>query len=489
MSHADDPSRSPHPGQGRGVRGTLLALGCGVVTQRILQLITFVCIGNALGAERLGVYATGLAAAAILAVLSGAGVRNLLAREVASRPDAARQLLLTAVRSRLGFGLLLAVPALGATFAWSSQPWFFAICLLQVFPAAFDLKNLLDASGRTAAEVALETTAAALQLALVGAWCFADGDDLVGLAVIALLCRGVYAGGAMFAIARLPRRATRVHLPDLARRGAAVSLGQTAHEVMATADVWLVAMLLGDAAAGLYAVAVRIALAAMVPSAQLARLLLPHLLRSTAAGDPTRTTRTALRATAFATLPLVAGGAIVAEPLCRVVGAEFAFAGDALRLVLMALALQHIGWQISHRLFADRRDHAYAIGLLLPALLHAGLLGLVSTGGSPGAAAAAMLAGHGLYLLIGLCQQRDLLALLPRAAAPAVLVAAATAAAAALTGATVAGNLGLLLQLTAGGLAAAVTLWLVELRGRLTRIGDGLAAASGLVQPTVTDRR
>ena len=471
------------------MRRTLLTLGAGVLLQRVLQLLTFVCIGHALGAERLGVYAMGLGLAALLCVLSGAGVRNLLAREVAATPDAAQSLVRAAVRQRLVFGLLLAVPTAIAVFTWSSRPWFFTVCLLQVVPAAFDLKSLLDASGRTAAEVVLETTAAVLQLSLVLIWYLAGGNDLVVLAGIALACRAVYASGAILAIARLPRRPSRLHTADLARRSVGVTLGQTAHEVMAAADVWLVALLLGDATAGLYAVAVRVALAAMVPSAQLARLLLPHLLRSVAAGDPARTARTALRATALATLPLVAGGAIVAEPLCAIFGPEFVHAADALRLVLLALALQHLGWQASHSLFASRRDTAYAGGLLWPALLHAGLLGLLAGRSAPVEAAAAMLCAHTLYLGLGLAMQPGLLRQLPRAVAPALLVALATGLATAGAGLAAPPALSLVVQLAAGATTFTAALWLVELRGRIDRIGDGLAAASGLVQPPTPPRR
>jgi hypothetical protein len=35
------------------------------------------------------------------------------------------------------------------------------------------------------------------------------------------------------------------------------------------------------------------------------------------------------------------------------------------------------------------------------------------------------------------------------------------------------------MQLAAGGCACALGLWLVEFRGRIGRVGDGLAAASG----------
>jgi O-antigen/teichoic acid export membrane protein len=83
------------------VRHTLLWLGAGVVAQRLLQLVAFVLIGRALGVAGLGVFAQGMATAAVLTVLAGAGVRNLVARAVARSPAAARSLVLCAVRWRL----------------------------------------------------------------------------------------------------------------------------------------------------------------------------------------------------------------------------------------------------------------------------------------------------------------------------------------------------------------------------------------------------
>ena len=58
-------------------------------------------------------------------------------------------------------------------------------------------------------------------------------------------------------------------------------------------------------------------------------------------------------------------------------------------------------------------------------------------------------------------------------------VAAATAVGAAFPGIWLDGPAALPTQLVAGGLAFAIALWCVELRGRIRRIGDGLAKASG----------
>jgi O-antigen/teichoic acid export membrane protein len=473
------------------VRKTLLTLGAGVVLQRVLQLAGFVCIGRQLGVERLGVYAQGQALAALLAVLAGAGARNLFARAVAHDPGAARDLVLRAVRVRLGLGALLAAAAVTIATAGGDLPWFWTLCALQVLPAAFDLKHLLDATGRTRAEVGLETGAAALQLLLTLLWLAADSHDLAPLAGIALASRCVYALGAVPAIANLPHRVATATAPhgSAATGGILVSLGQTAHELMAAADVWLVAACFSDRAAGIYAVAVRLAGAALLPSTQLARLLLPHLLRAGRDGDPARTVTTAWRATLLATLPMWGGGIAVAAPLCRLPGAEFEAAGTTLVVVLLASCLQHLGWQCSHALLAGRRDRAFGIGLLAPACLHAVALfgvGRATRGviddshQAPLFAGLVLLLAQGAYVQIGLRAVHRRLGVRPALPLVVPLVAAAaTGGAATLPSLWLDGHALLPAQLAAGGAAYLVVVWWAELRGRWQRVGDGLCAASG----------
>lgn len=472
------------------VRSTLATLLIGVVGQRLLQLISFLCIGRALGAERLGIYAQGTALAMLLGVLAGAGVRNLLARAVAHHPGAAGSLLLTAVRMRLLLGSALAGAAIAIAFAAADEPWFWTLCVLQVVPGAFDLKNLLDAAGRTRAEVALESGTALLQLLLVLAWLGAGGNELAGLAAIHLGGRCAYALLALPAIRRIPIGAASAEaaLPNL-RRGVGVAIAEALHGVLATGDIWFVALACGDGAAGYYAVAVRFAGAALLPSTQLARLLLPHLLHAGSRGDPVRTLGTATRATLLATLPMLVGGAVVAPRLCTLPGSEFAAAAPALVLALLAGCLQHSGWQQSHALLAAGRDRAYARGLAWPSLLHLALItggAALVRGGSYdlGDATAAMLCAgfaataHACYFLAGSRAVGDLRAgqLVPIRGA--LWVAFLTGVAAALPTLCCAGRALLPLQLLAGGVGFVGSLWWIEFRGRWRRLGDGLASAS-----------
>ena len=467
-----------------GVRRTLIALAGGAVAQRLCQLAAFVLIGRALGVGGLGVYAQGMALGAALAALAAAGRGQATARAVAARPAAAGAIVRTAVRRRLVVGIALATGCGLIASATASEPWFWWLCALQTLPSAWDQKLALDASGRTRVDARVEAAAALLQLGATAALVLADHAAPVAFAAAALAARCLHAAGAAQAIRDLPgQRADGV---ASVRSHGALACGQIAHEVLALGDVWLVALALGDAAAGLYGLASRFAVAALMPSVQVARLLLPHLLHAAVQGERLRTLGAALRATALATVPVAAGGAVAADALCGLAGPAFGGAAPALRLLLLAGVVQHLGWQCSHALLAAGRDRVYALGMIGPAAAHAAALAAAPAwfGGNAGdaaaAAAAIAIAAHGAYAACGFAATKAGNAVRGLDVAQPLAVAALTAGAAAVPAALADGGLpGLAMQLAAGGCACALGLWLVEFRGRIGRVGDGLAAASG----------
>lgn len=464
------------------IRHTMLALGVGVVVQRLCQLAAFVLAGRALGVAGLGVLAQGQAVAAMLTVMTAAGVGNIAARALAAAPDNARAVIVASVRRRLLVGAVLALGVGLFATAGSVRPLFWWLCALQVLPAAFDQKALLDAAGRTRHEVGLETVVAMLQLFAVLIASSVGISTVEVFAALPLAGRCLYAMGAVRTIVRLPA-APAAPTPVLAN--VRLAIGQLAHELLTIGDIWLVAVLLGDATAGFYALGVRFAAAALIPSAQLTRLLLPHLLHAHADGGAARTLGTALRATLLVTLPMFAGGTAAADSLCRLCGAAFVEAAPVLRLVLLAGCLQHLGWQCSNALLSAWRDRAYAHGFGWPSVAHLLLLLAATQVAAPSAAAFAVLAGgiaasaQLTYAATGLALTRVSWRGRVRAWWQAPLVAAATAAATAAPGWLVEGLLRLPLQLAAGAGAFGLGLWFAELRGRWRRVGDGLAAASG----------
>jgi O-antigen/teichoic acid export membrane protein len=468
-----------------GVRRTLIALAGGAVLQRLCQLASFVLIGRSLGVSGLGVYAQGMALAAAFGVLTAAGLGQATARRVAAQPAAAGALVRAAVRRRFAIGVGLVVGAGALASATAAEPWFWWLCVLQTLPAACDQKPALDAGGQTRADVGFESAAALVQLGATAALALGEVTAPAAYAAVALGARCLHALGMARAILRLPGQ--RIVLDADAKGYGSLAVGQIGHELLALGDVWLVALALGDAAAGLYGLGSRFAAAALVPSMQLARLLLPHHLHAAGSGDGGRTLTTALRATALATWPLAAGGAIVADGLCALSGEPFAAAAPTLRLLLLAGCAQHLGWQFSLALLANHRDAAYGHAFGWPAVAHASALALLPLAGpfaaEPGATAAAAIAlcAQTSYALGAAALLRPRAWLRAGDLRDTALVGAATAAAAGLAAApAAAGAATLPLQLLAGGAGFAGALWLVEFRGRLGRLGDGLAAASSL---------
>jgi O-antigen/teichoic acid export membrane protein len=450
------------------------------MAQRAAQLLAILCIAHRLGVTGAGVYGEGMAIGGILCVLAGAGTRNHVARAIAQQPELAGDWLAAAVKVRLVLGTALAAGGAAVAFARTEAPWFWTLCVLQAIPAAFDLKGLADAAARTRREVALETTAGLLQVALVSAWALSGGRSLETLAAIQLASRAAYALGAALAIARVPAKGTRPSLVQVLRGCRGVAVAQTMHELLIVADVALVAWCGGSAAAGRYAVAARIATMASLPSLQIARLLLPHLHRAARHGDPQRTLRAALRAIALATLPMAAGGLAVAAPLCGLFGGAFTAAAPTLQLALFAMVLQHLGWQFGLAAYAAGRDRAFAVSLGVPALLQvAMLLALVPAAADVGGAVA-LLAAQAAYFAFGfrIAGARDVLCSARAWLRPAALAALATGSAAAAAGLLPFGPWTLAAQLAAGALAWLLCLHFVELGGRWRSIGDGLAAAS-----------
>lgn len=461
------------------VRRNLAALGLGLVVQRAAQLVALLAVARSLGEATTGVYAQGVALGSLLAVLATAGLRNPVARALAREPDNSGAWLRAAIRARLRRTAALVAAAAAVAWLCSGEPWFWALCALHAVPAAFDLKHLGDAVARTRTEVLLETAASLSFAAAVLGWLAAGGSGAMAVVALHLACRALYAMGAAWTVARLPVVRPGPDPRELRRLARGIAPAQIAGDLCVTADVWIVGRLAGDGAAGIYAVAARIAGAAAMPSAQLARLFFAHQLHAVHRGDVARTTRVALRAIALVLLPVLGGGWVVAGGLCGLLGGGFGAAGDALRGLLLAVACQHVGWQAHQALLALGRDRDYVAALWRQSLLHTALL-LAATAwaGATGAAAAAAAAQLAFAATTLRALGRQFALPWSWLRGP-LMLGLLTAAAAAVAGLLPTGR-PLAAQLAAGAAAALGGLWAVELRHRWRRLGHGLAQASGL---------
>ena len=255
-----------------------------------------------------------------------------------------------------------------------------------------------------------------------------------------------------------------------------MSLTQTAFSTLSLCDVLLVTALAGREAAGLYAVAQRIVVAASLPAVQLARLLVPHLNHSAGRGDSTATLETALRASAYVTLPLAVGGWVVAEPLCALFGAEFTGSSWTLRWLLCSCVLLGVGSQVGNTLFALRLTRAYMSSLWIGGIAQiAGWFLLIPALGAEGSALATCLSYSAVVVVSLLLLRPSLPFRFLRPLVPALCLSGTVGIAAWLPA-----RAGVLLQLGGGAALFAAGMWWLELRRGWSALGEGLSRASGL---------
>jgi O-antigen/teichoic acid export membrane protein len=270
---------------------------------------------------------------------------------------------------------------------------------------------------------------------------------------------------------------TRVSLREAQRGVHALSLAQVCNQALFSSDVLLLGALGRPEAAGLYHAAQRIAIAAEIPLALLARAIQPHLASAASGGDARGALERVLRASAFLVLPVAAGGWIVAEPLlARLFGARFADAGWTLRWLLLASVAIHVGSRYGNLLFARREHRPYLLTIALGMSTNLVLSLLwIPRYGAAGTALATAIGANAAALCAALVLYRSLpyavVAPYPRPILLAALVAGATA--------LVPAELGALTRVGVGGAVFAVGLWWLELRRGVRQIGAGLVRASG----------
>lgn len=461
----------------RHVRHTLLALGAGTVTQRMLVLLLNVWLMRHLGIAGFGEFAFGTQMAALAALLADSGVRLLTAREIAADRQHGVACLRASLAIRLRRALLVTAAFAGGVGLCSTSPTFLLVCAALIPLSTFDMKQLADALGRAGVEVRFETTATCAYVALTALVLACDGG-LAALAAALLASRGLYAILAWRWLTGLTGVAAAPAAWNL-RHAGALGAAQLGFELVFSSQVVVLRALLGADAAGSMAAAQRIVLAVETPVRLLARLLLPHLMHASRHGDAGATLERAVRASAHMVLPLAAGGFVVAEPLLALLsGPTYVAAAWALRWQLVASVVVGTMSHYGQALVAHGRVRPYLTAVAVGIALDVGLtLATVWSFGATGAAfaAAVALATAAFICLAALRRAVPLSALRPwRLPALHALLVAAAAGGAASGGVTV--------QLGAGALAFALGLFWLELRGRTRQVGAGLQRSSGFMR-------
>jgi len=312
---------------GRGL-ASLVSAGWLVVIARHLSLSDF------------GDVVLLLALGAIFNTVSDRGLQLVLAENVAATQRIYEWLLRQVIRRRVVAGAVCAVLA-GAFYLLAAHdkrvviPLVFAVSILAttVYTSALTAYRGL---GLVAADSANEVLSR-IGVLVVGTLLLVNGGGI--LAVVATYAAAdLTSAVVVYWVLRRRHYSAGIppSVPDLSWRATApLALAMVTTIIYYRVDTYLVGLIRGPASAGLYGAAYRVLEGVLIPASALAGLVIAHGARPGV--DRIRAARR-FAALAFAmTLPLVAAGALVAEPMMRFrFGPKFVAAGDIVVVLLLS---------------------------------------------------------------------------------------------------------------------------------------------------------
>ena len=392
------------------MRGATASAG-GLVVRLGARLVFLVVAAQLYGAALFGAYALAVAAIELAVAIAGLGMKKLLFQHLDERGQrheahvladalalvamtgAALAAALMAAVALLPAGLMTANAA--AALFWLA-PMIACQALLDVLLAATRWKHLIryEVAGRSLVEPYAAVIAAAGAFyagfeasgLLIGYWCGT-------LAALAFALLGVRRS---FALADLRLwRARGRRFAGLARHAAANTAADALSGLIVRLDLYLVGILLGERAAGIYGMARQLALPIRQVRQSFDGLLTPLVARTLQAGGPpvaARAVASAARLILALQLPMVIGMIAVGYPLLRWLGPEFA-AGWVAAVLLAGAETVQGAFGIGELLFVYRRPRlGLGIMLVTIALSLAAGFAMTLAWGLTGAAAAVLVA-------------------------------------------------------------------------------------------------
>ena len=363
------------------VRGAGASAG-GLVVRLGARLLFLIVAAQLYGAALFGAFALAVAAIELAVAIGGLGMKRLLFQhldEHGARPaahvlaDAAASV---AASSALLAGAVMAAVAVvpaslvsansAAALFWLA-PMIAGQALLDLLLAATRWKHLIryEIAGRSFVEpyAAVAGAAGAWYLGfdqsglLIGYWCGT-------LAALAFALAGV---GRAFAFADLASwRPRRRRMAGMMRHAAANTAADGLSGLLVRLDLYLVGILLGERAAGIYGMARQLALPIRQVRQSFDALLTPLVaktLKARGAAVAARAVASAARLILALQLPMVIGMIAVGYPLLRWLGPEFA-AGWVAAVLLAAAETVQGAFGIGELLFVYRRPR---LGLVIMA--------------------------------------------------------------------------------------------------------------------------
>jgi O-antigen/teichoic acid export membrane protein len=346
---------------GRNTAYTTVALGL----RAVMQAAYLILLSRTMGPNEYGLFAGSVAAAVLLAPLSGWGVSMLVSERVGKHAHESRSMWAGALAQTTWSGGLLAIVVLLAVLALPDRlaPGPMTLLVLSellLVPMTQSAATLMLALGRGAAGASNLCVISAFRLLAGGAWILAVGDlhgssaavmhvvgSIVGAIVVVSIVRRVVGAADWKA---------RPSISDMFSRGKAYALGMLVGAAYTEVDKVLLLQIANATVAGLYTAAFRVAAVMAIPVTALTSNALPRLFAAAGTNDWPRI----FRAVAAASAAYAIGIAVVAFALAGfmplVFGVEFAKSTEYLRLlcpwvvlyaahIVLATALTSLGRQ------------------------------------------------------------------------------------------------------------------------------------------------
>ena len=349
---------------GRLLVGRAVALSFGRGVASLLSAAWVILVARRLPLEQFGEFSVALALIIILTSLSDFGLQFILARDVVDTGRIRREVLDAVIRRRLllaaGFALLMVVLYVIATHDQNlAVPLVFS---LSIVGAGFYNPTVTGyrATGNIRMEVISEIGSRAVVLVAGGVWLLAGGGLLAVAVAYSAVGLGVGVIDYAFVRGKSVAEAAGLPRPSLSLRAAApFMLASTVGAVYTRVDNYLVALLRGSAAAGIYGASYRFQdMNLLLPSA------LGQLALSEAAGQEPATRLSTGKRVAAQSVLLALGPALLfsifAQPLLTFLfGAAYAVAAPVVIVLMIstlpgaaAIALQGLTGVTDPRRFA-----------------------------------------------------------------------------------------------------------------------------------------
>jgi O-antigen/teichoic acid export membrane protein len=313
-----------------------------------LNLALVVSIARRLGAAELGRYTLLVTAFLVVERLASLGLPTLLVREVARRPAAAPSYHRSLVRIALGGALAATLAtALVVLASGGRGPGPAALVMAAgLFASAYALANeaVFLALGRAHLSTLVASVENGLRVLLSLAAVLAFGGGVLALAVVFVLTRVLAAAlGTSLVRGRLGLAAAapeRGRTATMLRAAPQFLLIFALPILLFRMDVMALSVLAGDYALGIYAAAMRLVSVCLIVPDSLMTATFAFLSRL--AGQDDAASRAlvgrAVRVMVLVLVPATLGGLLLGPGLLRLLfGAEFAAAGEILRVLVFAL--------------------------------------------------------------------------------------------------------------------------------------------------------